>query len=137
MDKKLIRVGMVAFAIAAVMLALFPLAIKADDSFLSARVPVANDVLPSEFPASPLPVEPISHDTLATVEHGLTIAPALPVSLLTHEGESRLSLPGEPLRRVRGAVRNAGAVIFRARPLSRVRSGVRRVFSFCGPGGCG
>ena len=46
MDRKMIRFGLVAVAFAAVALALFPLALKADDSFLSVRSPVAveNDI---------------------------------------------------------------------------------------------
>ena len=143
MDRKMIRFGLVAVAFAAVALALFPLALKADDSFLSVRSPVAveNDILPREFPVSPLPVEPISHDTLGVIDHGLTIAPEVsptfPISFVSHESAERLALPGEPLRRVGGAVRRGGAVIARLRPLSRVRTGVGRVFSFCGRGGCG
>ena len=131
---KFVRFGMVAVVIAAVMLVLFPLALMAQDSTLSIRTPIVeNDILPSEFPASALPADPVSNDTLATVEHALSVAPTLAIATSTHDHGKEHAEPLNPVRRAVVTARRAGAAISTVRPFRRLRGGGR---VFCGPGGC-
>jgi hypothetical protein len=135
MKDKTVRWGLVMVAIAAVVMVLFPLALMAQDSTstLNYHTPlVENDILPDSLPVSALPVEPISHDAFALVDHALSITSPLAIAPETSDGKTQQMTPTDSTRRVSGAGRSAGTALAKVRPVRRLRG--NRVY--CGPGGC-